>query len=144
MPRRQRALVALAVLVGLATVLAACARPAPTPAANPGPAASAPVSRPGPSLPDAASGGAQTASAAVGTAGDLAACPARSPLLRVGGVFASEAFSPHPMETRFTSTSYTRLHQLPLFGADPLETKLDPAYGAAESWVFSDDARALR
>jgi peptide/nickel transport system substrate-binding protein len=48
------------------------------------------------------------------------------------------------METRFSSTSYTRLHQLPLFGADPGETKLDPAYGAAESWEFGDDATVLR
>jgi peptide/nickel transport system substrate-binding protein len=59
-------------------------------------------------------------------------------------VFASEAFSPHPMETRFSSIHYTRLHQLPLFGADPMETKLDPAYGAAQSWEFHNGATVLR
>jgi ABC-type transport system substrate-binding protein len=85
-----------------------------------------------------------SASRATGPTGDLSACPARNPILRVGGVFASEAFSPHPMEGKFSSTHYTRLFNLPLFGADPQETKLDPAYGAAASWEFSADATTLR
>jgi peptide/nickel transport system substrate-binding protein len=124
MPNRRRA------LIGLAIFLAGCGQPAAVPATKVPVAAVA--------VPTAAQAVAQQA------AGDLAACPARSPLLRIGGVFSSEAFSPHPMETRFSSTSYTRLHQLPLFGADPVETKLDPAYGAAESWEFANDATALR
>ena len=65
----------------------------------------------------------------------LASCPARRPVLRIAGVFPEE-FSPHPVETRFSSTTYTWLHQVPLFGVDPWEENVDPAYGVAESWEF--------
>lgn len=130
--------VVLAAVVAATTVLAACAQ-----SQTPSPARSqAPAAEQAPAAPAAATG--QAPSAAPGTAGDLSSCPARQPILRIGGVFTSEAFSPHPMEARFSSTSYTRLHQIPLFGADPKELKVDPAYGAAESWEFSDDARSLR
>src|SRR5262245_4674347 len=116
-----RAPVALAALTGLATILAACAPAQPAPATSPGQA---------PAAPPAAQ--AQAPRAAPGAAGDLAACPARAPVLRIGGVFTSEPFSPHPMESRFSSISYSRLHNMPLFGADPAESKVDPAFGAAE------------
>ena len=36
----------------------------------------------------------------------LATCPVRKPVLRIAGVFTEE-FSPHPVETRFSSTTYT-------------------------------------
>jgi peptide/nickel transport system substrate-binding protein len=124
-------------------VLAGCGQPAPA-----APTQQVPAAKPATQQVPAAAPAAQQVPAAVsagpGAAGDLGACPARSPLLRIGGVFSSEAFSPHPMETRFSSTSYTRLHQLPLFGADPAETQLDPAYGAAQSWEFAADATALQ
>ena len=73
----------------------------------------------------------------------LASCPARQPLLRVAGVFASEAFSPHPVETQFSSTHYSRLYQTPLFGADPWEEKVDPRYGVAESWTLLPGAKGI-
>jgi peptide/nickel transport system substrate-binding protein len=73
----------------------------------------------------------------------LAGCPARKPVLRIAGVFPEE-FSPHPVETRFSSTSYTRLHQVPLFGVDPWEENVDPAYGVAESWEFLPGAQGLK
>jgi ABC-type transport system substrate-binding protein len=73
----------------------------------------------------------------------LAGCPARKPVLRIAGVFPEE-FSPHPVETRFSSTSYTRLHQVPLFGVDPWDEKVDPAYGVAQSWEFLPNARGLK
>jgi peptide/nickel transport system substrate-binding protein len=78
------------------------------------------------------------------TAGDnaLAGCPARKPVLRIAGVF-SEEFSPHPVETRFASTHYTWPHQVPLFGVDPWEEKVDPQYGVAESWEFLPGARGM-
>ena len=72
----------------------------------------------------------------------LASCPARKPVLRIAGVF-SEEFSPHPVETRFASTHYTWPHQVPLFGVDPWEEKVDPAYGLAESWEFLPGARGM-
>jgi peptide/nickel transport system substrate-binding protein len=56
-------------------------------------------------------------------------------VLRIAGVFPEE-FSPHPVETRFSSTTYTWLHQVPLFGVDPWEENVDPKYGVAESWEF--------
>src|SRR5262245_57640111 len=65
----------------------------------------------------------------------LASCPPRRPVLRIAGVF-NEEFSPHPVETRFSSTTYTWLHQAPLFGVDPWEENVDPNYGVAESWEF--------
>lgn len=143
MPSMRRAQAGLAVLAGLALVLGGCAKAPPSPGNTQGQApggssASAPAVVAPPLVPQASS------AQAIGPAGDLSACPARQPVLRVGGVMSSENFSPHPMETRFSSIHYTRLHQLPLFGADPLETKLDPAYGAAESWEFANDATILR
>jgi ABC-type transport system substrate-binding protein len=122
--------VALAAFTGLAMALAACAPAQPAPSAGQRQGAPAPAAEAPPAAP--------------GAGGDLASCPARSAVLRIGGLFGNEAFSSHPMENRFTSTFFSRLHQLPLFGADPLETKLDPAYGAAEAWEFLDDARALK
>jgi ABC-type transport system substrate-binding protein len=79
------------------------------------------------------------------TLGDtsLASCPARKPVIRIAGVFTEE-FSPHPVETRFSSTHYTWMHQIPLFGADPWEEKVDPAYGVAESWEFLPGARGIK
>src|SRR5215831_3509141 len=72
----------------------------------------------------------------------LAGCPARKPVLRIAGVF-SEEFSPHPVETRFASTHYTWPHQVPLFGVDPWEEKVDPRYGVAESWQFLPGAHGM-
>src|ERR1700704_1629658 len=79
------------------------------------------------------------------TPGDpsLASCRARKPVIRIAGVFTEE-FSPHPVETRFSSTHYTWMHQIPLFGADPWEEKVDPAYGVAESWEFLPGARGIK
>jgi peptide/nickel transport system substrate-binding protein len=132
----------LVALTVLAMALAACApaqRSAPQgqSAAVPAAASAPPVVAP-PLVSKA------TTTQAIGPTGDLSACPARQPVLRVGGVFASEPFSTHPMEGKFSGIHYTRLFGMPLFGADPLETKLDPAYGAAESWEFSNDATMLR
>lgn len=84
------------------------------------------------------------AAVAPGGSTDLSSCPSRKPALRVAGVLNNEAFSSHPMENRFTSTFFSRLHQLPLFGADPQETKVDPAYGAAASWEFLSGAKSLK
>ena len=85
------------------------------------------------------------AQAQVSAAADssLADCPARKPVLRIAGVFAEE-FSPHPVETRFSSTYYTWPHQVPLFGVDPWEEKVDPQYGVAESWEFLSGARGMK
>ena len=91
----------------------------------------------------APSGAAAGTSSASGSGADLAACPARGAVLRIGGQLGNETFSAHPMENRFTSTLFSRLHQIPLFGADPQETKLDAAYGAAEAWEFQNDAQTL-
>src|SRR5262245_19797859 len=73
----------------------------------------------------------------------LVSCPARKPVLRIAGVFPEE-FSPHPVETRFASTTYTWLHQVPLFGVDPWEEHVDPAYGAAESFEFLPGLRGIK
>src|SRR5690242_7237053 len=64
----------------------------------------------------------------------LASCPPRQPVLRIAIVSGGESYSSHPAETRFSSTHFTRLHQMPLIGADPKEERIDAAYGAAESW----------
>jgi peptide/nickel transport system substrate-binding protein len=72
----------------------------------------------------------------------LAGCPAPKPVLRIAGHF-NEEFTPHPAENRFASTQYTRLHQMPLFGADPQEEKVDAAFGAAEGWEFLPGAKGL-
>jgi ABC-type transport system substrate-binding protein len=72
----------------------------------------------------------------------LAGCPARKPALRVAGHF-NEEFTPHPAENRFASTQYTRLHQMTLFGANPVEDNIDAAYGIAESWEFLPAAKGL-
>ena len=72
----------------------------------------------------------------------LATCPARKPILRVAGVFTEE-FSPHPVETRFASTHYSRLYLTPLFGSNPWEEKVDAGFGAAESWTFLPGARGI-
>jgi ABC-type transport system substrate-binding protein len=73
----------------------------------------------------------------------LSSCPAREPVLRVAVVSGAEDFSPHPAETRFSSTHYTRLHQMPLFGVDPWDDKLDNAYGVAESWEYLPEAKGM-
>jgi len=73
----------------------------------------------------------------------LAQCPPRQPVLRVAGVFSSEEFSPHPVETRFASTHYSRLYLMPLFGSDPWEEKVDGRYGVAESWKLLPGARGI-
>ena len=72
----------------------------------------------------------------------LATCPPRQPVLRVAGVMTEE-FSPHPVETRFASTHYSRLYLTPLFGSDPWEEKVDARYGAAESWKFLPGAKGI-
>jgi ABC-type transport system substrate-binding protein len=72
----------------------------------------------------------------------LAACPARKPVLRVAGHF-NEEFTPHPAENRFASVHYTRLHQVPLFGADPSEEKVDAAFGVAEAWEFLPGSKGI-
>ena len=51
----------------------------------------------------------------------LASCPPRQPVLRLAIVSGDESYSTHPAEARFQSTHYSRLHQMPLFGVDPLE-----------------------
>lgn len=137
MLRIRTAAVPLALGAALALGLAACVKAPPPPGQSAGAAG-------GGAAPAGGAAAAQPARTSPGPAGDLSACPPRTPVLRVGGVSPSELFSPHPMETRFSSTHYTRLHQLPLFGADPLETRVDPAYGAAEAWEFQNGARALR
>ena len=73
----------------------------------------------------------------------LATCPARKPVLRIAMVSGGESYSSHPAETRFSSTHFTRLHQMPLIGADPLEDRIDAAYGAAESWKFLPHAKGM-
>ena len=72
----------------------------------------------------------------------LAACPPRQPVLRVAGVMTEE-FSPHPVETRFASTHYSRLYLTPLFGADPWEEGVDARFGAAESWKLLPEAKGI-
>jgi peptide/nickel transport system substrate-binding protein len=73
----------------------------------------------------------------------LDSCPPRQPILRLGMVSGGEEYSSHPAETRFSSTTFTRLHQMPLFGADPAEERLDAAYGVAESWTYLPQAKGL-
>lgn len=72
----------------------------------------------------------------------LASCPPRKPVLRIAGLF-NEEFTPHPAENRFASTDFTRLHQMPLFGANPVEDNVDASFGAAESWEFLPEAKGL-
>lgn len=72
----------------------------------------------------------------------LASCPARKPALRIAGHF-NEEFTPHPAENRFASIHFTRLHQMPLFGADPREENIDAAFGVAEAWEFLPGAKGL-
>ena len=45
--------------------------------------------------------------------------------LRIATVSGDDSYSSHPAETRFSSTPYARLHQVPLFGADPREERID-------------------
>jgi peptide/nickel transport system substrate-binding protein len=73
----------------------------------------------------------------------LSNCPARQPVLRIAMVSGGEAYSSHPAEARFSSTHFMRLHQLPLIGADPAETKIDANYGLAESWQFLPGAKGM-
>lgn len=73
----------------------------------------------------------------------LDTCPARLPVLRIAIVSGGEAYSSHPAETRFSSTHFTRLHQMPLIGADPIEENIDAKFGLAESWEFLHKAKGL-
>jgi peptide/nickel transport system substrate-binding protein len=73
----------------------------------------------------------------------LDTCPSRQPILRIAIVSGGEAYSSHPAETRFSSTHFTRLHQMPLIGADPKEEGVDAAYGVAESWRFLPGATGM-
>lgn len=73
----------------------------------------------------------------------LSQCPPRQPILRIAMVSGGEAYSSHPAETRFSSTHFTRLHQLPLFGANPQESDFDASYGVAESWTYLPGAKGL-
>ena len=70
-------------------------------------------------------------------------CPPRQPVLRLAIVSGDESYSTHPAEARFQSTHYSRLHQMPLFGVDPLEEKIDPTYGIAESWEYLPGAKGM-
>ena len=78
------------------------------------------------------------------SAAALAACPPRQPRLRIATVSGDDSYSSHPAETRFSSTPYARLHQVPLFGADPQEEQIDASYGVAESWGYLPGATGLR
>jgi len=73
----------------------------------------------------------------------LSTCPARQPSLRIAIVSGGESYSSHPAETRFSSTHFTRLHQMPLIGADPKEDRIDASYGIAESWSFLPGAKGM-
>jgi ABC-type transport system substrate-binding protein len=73
----------------------------------------------------------------------LASCPPRQPILRLAIVSGDESYSTHPAEARFQSTHYSRLHQMPLFGVDPLEEKVDAAFGVAESWDYLPGAKGM-
>jgi peptide/nickel transport system substrate-binding protein len=73
----------------------------------------------------------------------LETCPARLPPLRIAMVSGGESYSSHPAETRFSSTHFTRLHQMPLIGADPKEERIDANYGIAESWSFLPGAKGM-
>ena len=74
----------------------------------------------------------------------LDSCPARIPLLRIATVSGDESYTSHPAESRFSSTHYARLAHMPLFGVDPLESKIDPAYGVAESWTYLPGATGMQ
>ena len=84
-----------------------------------------------------------TAAMAQQVSASLASCPPRQPLLRLAIVSGDESYSTHPAEARFQSTHYSRLHQMPLFGVDPFEEKIDPAYGIAESWQYLPGAKGM-
>jgi peptide/nickel transport system substrate-binding protein len=84
-----------------------------------------------------------SASPSVAQQSALSSCPARQPVLRIAIVSGGESYSSHPAETRFSSTHFTRLHQMPLIGADPKEERIDAAYGAAESWSFLPGAKGM-
>ena len=108
-------------------LLAACSSSDPTAAPT-----STPTAAPAPAATQAPAAAATTAPTAMATAMEddvmstsLDTCPAREPALRIAGFFGSD-FSPHPAESRFSDTHYTRLHQVPLFGADPWEEDLGP------------------
>ncbi len=73
----------------------------------------------------------------------LSLCPARKPILRIAEAASNAGYSPHPAEANFASTEYMRLTQMPLFGVDPLETKVDARYGVAESWQYLPGARGI-
>ena len=73
----------------------------------------------------------------------LDSCPPRQPVLRIAMVSGGESYSSHPAETRFSSTHFTRLHQMPLIGADPTEENIDARFGLAESWEFLPGAKGL-
>ena len=73
----------------------------------------------------------------------LDSCPARLPLLRIATVSGDESYTAHPAESRFSSTHYARLAHMPLFGADPLDSKVDTAFGVAESWTYLPGATGM-
>ena len=87
--------------------------------------------------------GAGEAPIALAQSPSLASCPPRQPVLRLAIVSGDESYSTHPAEARFQSTHYSRLHQMPLFGVDPLEEKVDPAFGVAESWEYLPGAKGM-
>jgi peptide/nickel transport system substrate-binding protein len=87
--------------------------------------------------------GALTSAVAQTASTSLASCPPRQPVLRLAIVSGDESYSTHPAEARFQSTHYSRLHQMPLFGVDPLEEKVNPAYGVAESWQYLPGAKGM-
>ncbi len=74
----------------------------------------------------------------------LNSCPKRASVLRIAMVTGDEIYSSHPAENRFSSTHYARLHQVPLFGVNPLETEIDTKYGVAESWEYLPKASGLK
>ena len=88
--------------------------------------------------------GAACASAAAQSDTSLAACAARKPVLRIAEAASNTGYSPHPAEANFASTHYMRLTQMPLFGVDPLESKVDANYGVAESWEYLPGARGIK
>lgn len=120
-------LAALGCIAVLALAVEGYARPDPTPTPDTQPTPTLVVAARGPEKP---------------TDTSLAACPPRKPVLRIAGLF-DEEFTPHPAENRFASTHYTRLHQAPLFGVDPLEENIDAAFGIAEAWEFLPGSKGL-
>ncbi len=78
------------------------------------------------------------------TGGGLESCAARQPVLRIATVSGDEIYSSHPAESRFSSTHYARLVHVPLFGADPHESKVDAAFGVAESWEYLPGATGMK